>query len=118
MSNEPGFKSLGNVIPKYAVINGSGTTTIVAAVSGKRISVIAFLVTGTATATMTFKSATTALTGPMNLGIAAGMGGSDTVSPLTGSWNPDGHFQTTAGEALKITASTGTAAGYLSYIEV
>ena len=118
MSNEPGFKSLGNVIPKYATISGSGTTTIVSAVSGKRISVIAFLVTGTENATMTFKSDTTSITGAMNLGISAGMGGQDTISPLAGSWNPDGHFQTTAGEALKITASAGTAAGYVTYIEI
>ena len=110
MSNEPGFKSLGSVTPKNAVITGSGTTTIVAAVTGARISVIAFLLTGTANSTMTFKSNTTAITGAMNL-VSASL-------QLVGPYNPDGHFQTTAGEALKITASAGTASGYVTYIEI
>lgn len=118
MSNEPGFKSLGTIIPKYAVISGSGTSAIVALVAGKRISVIAFLVTGTENGTLTFKSNTTAITGPMNLGITSGGMGDDTISPLAGSWNPDGHFETVAGEALNITASAGTAAGYVTYIEI
>ena len=117
MSNEPGFKSLGTITPKYAVISGSGTSAIVALVAGKRISVIAFLVTGTENGTLTFKSNTTAITGSMILGIT-GRSGDDTISPLAGSWNPDGHFETVAGEALNITASAGTAAGYVTYIEI
>ena len=114
----PGRRELGPQTVKYAAISGSGTTTLVAAVTGRSICVLSFLVTGTESGTMTFKSNTTGITGAINLGISGGMSGADTISPLVGPYNPDGHFQTTSGEALKITASAGTASGYLSYIEV
>lgn len=114
---QAGLKDLGPQLVKYANFSGTGTTSIVAAVTDRKISVISFMVTGTANATMTFKSATTAITGAMNLGITGSMG-DDTISPLVGQWNPDGHFETTSGQALQITASAGTAAGYVSYIEI
>ena len=66
---------------------------------------------------MIFKSATDNLTGAMSLGITGSMG-DDTISPLVGPWNPDGHFHTAVGEALNITASAGTSSGYLTYIEI
>jgi hypothetical protein len=112
-----GLRDIGPRNVKFASFGGSGTTSIVAAVTGKKIVCISFMVKGTAAATITFKSATTAITGAMNLGIAAGMSGSDTVSPLVGPYNPDGHFQTASGEALQITDSAGTAAGYVTYFE-
>ena len=117
MANEPGFKSLGTIRPKHAVINGSGTTTIVSGVTGKKISVIGFLVTGSAIGTMTFKSDTDSITGAMSLGLNGGTG-NDVAAPLVGPYMPDGHFETAVGEALKITASAGTASGYVTYIEV
>lgn len=113
-----GLRDIGPRDIKYASFSGTGTTSIVSAVTGKRIVVVSFLVTGTESGTITFKSASTALTGAMNLGIAGGMSGNDTISPLVGPYNPDGHFQTASGEALQVTASAGTAAGYVTYFEV
>jgi hypothetical protein len=105
----PGLRDIGNKNVKFASFGGTGTTSIVAAVSGKKIAVVSFLVTGTANSTMTFKSATTAITGDMNL-VSASL-------QLVGPYNPDAHFQTASGEALQITASAGTAAGYVTYFE-
>ena len=113
-----GLRDIGPRDVKYASFSGTGTTSIVSAVAGKKIVVISFLVTGTEFGTITFKSASTALTGAMNLGITGGMSGNDTISPLVGPYNPDGHFQTASGEAFQVTASAGTASGYVTYFEV
>ena len=113
-----GLRDTGPIDVKYASFSGTGTSSIVSAVTNRRIVVISFLVTGTEFGTITFKSASTGITGAMNLGIDGGMSGADTVSPLVGPYNPDGHFRTAAGEALQVTASAGTASGYLTYIEV
>jgi len=112
-----GLKDMGRKEVKYASFGGSGTTTIVAAVTGKKINVIAYAVTVTQASTVTFKSDTTAITGAMNMGIVGGMGVSDTINALVAGWNPDGYFETAVGEALKITDSAGTASGHVTYIE-
>lgn len=94
---------------KYASISGSGTIAAVAAVTGKKINVIAYVLGGSATATAIFKSGTTALSGAIP--VAA-------TFAVSASWNPDGWMQTAAGEALNITISTGNGVGHLSYIEL
>lgn len=107
---DPSTGEMMNV--KYAVINASSTdNTIVAAVTGKRIRPIAYLcVLNTAGATYRFESgaAGTALTGQIP---AAQYGGS--VIPCY----PFGCFQTASATLLNLELSSGTANGWLAYVE-
>src|SRR5213082_747725 len=75
-------------------------TSVVAAVTGKRIRVLAVYAVAGGTATnLTFNSNTTAIT-PLLANAANG----GVVLPL----NPAGWFQTTAGEALTATTGAGS----------
>lgn len=100
--------------PKFAVItaSSSGATTIVSAVTSKRIRVLQFGLMGNGIVNVKFQSHVTPtdLTGLLyliaNTGMAAG-------------YSPVGLFQTVAGEALDINLSANIAVGgFLSYIEV
>lgn len=98
---------------KFAVINAanSGDNTVVAAVSSKRIRVLAgFFVTG-GTVAVTWKSgAATAITGAMSYAENSGL-----ILPL----NQLGYFQTAQGEGLVVNLGSGTQiSGSLTYIEV
>ena len=80
-------------------------------ITGKKIRVLSYRIHLSAASTVTFKSATTAITGAMtavangNLVIAA-------------EFNPAGHFDTAVAAALNLTNSTGTATGHLTYQEI
>lgn len=97
---------------KYAQIaaSGSGTATVVAAVAGKRIRVLAVYVQATtATTSATFKSSTTAITPAV---LVQGSG------PIRQAF-VGGCFETAAGEALNVTAGAGgDINGFLTYVEV
>ncbi len=99
---------------KYAVIDhaGSGDNTVVVAVTGKKIRVLAlFLVTGAAV-TVRFESGAggTALTGQMVLAVN---------SVLAVPFNPEGWFETAAGALLNLELSAAVSVdGALAYQEV
>jgi hypothetical protein len=106
------------VSPKFAFANISASSTdssIVAAVSSKRIRVLSYVVVNGSSATdITFNSkpagAGSAITSKKSL---AGNGG---LAPAPGPW---GHFQTSSGEGLTATTSSGSTIGVdIVYIEV
>lgn len=100
---------------KYAVIDAasSGDNTIVAAVSGKKIRVLAGSLTMTGTAvTIRFESGAggTALTGQMT---------PSQGSTISLPWCPAGHFETAAGALLNLELGGAQSVdGWLVYIEV
>ena len=99
--------------PKFAVITASatGATAVVAAVSGKKIRVIAWDVVANDAVNFKWQSASTDKTG---LYYMAGQGGG-----VARSYNPAGYFETAATEALNINLSTAVAVGgSLVYVEV
>lgn len=86
-------------------ISSSGDNTIVAAVAGKRIVVVNYLIIAGGTVNATWKSGSTSKSGPMPL-IAN-----------TGAAAPDGRwFKTGIGEALVLNLSSAIqVSGHLSY---
>ena len=97
---------------KVAETAGTGDFEVVEEVAGKKIVVIGFFVTCGAANTITFESdnqstTPTALTGAMTVN-ANGW--------IKGNYNPDGHFNTIAGERL-IVARGGSVSvhGWLNY---
>jgi len=96
---------------KRAVINhgGTGVEAIVAAVTGKPITVISYVITEAAgaAAAFTWKSATTAISGAMALGSRASL-----VVPES----KRGYLQTAAGAALNIDSASALT-GHLTYID-
>jgi hypothetical protein len=99
---------------KFAVIDNasSGDNTLVAAVPGKKIRVISYVLVSSGTVNTRFESGAggTALTGQMNWVANTG---------VAGSYNPTGHFETLAGQLLNLELSGATSVdGYLSYQEV
>jgi hypothetical protein len=98
---------------KRAIISGSaGDVSAVAAVTGKKIRCVQFYIRQSAAGTVRFESAAagTALTGVMVTTTA------DLV--VDGGFNPYGHFETVAGEALSIEAGVGAVMGWLCYQEI
>jgi hypothetical protein len=90
----------------------SGNNEIVAAVTGKIIRVYQLVVVSAGTVTTRWESAAdgTALTGQIPLVANSG------YAP---PWNPMGHFETAAGQALNLELSGAIAvAGWLSYAEI
>jgi hypothetical protein len=104
-------------MPLSAVINATSnsTTTLVAGVSGKRISVLQYVVVGSGGATTyQFLSASTALTGVI---VIAGTG-QGVASPYAarGDMAPKARlFTTAAGEALRIVAGGNNVTGHIAY---
>lgn len=100
--------------PVSNVYAAAGDYTVLPAVTGKRIVVVSSLVTSSAAITLTFKSASTAITGAMYVG-ASGALNMDAVHGQTGQdecWI----LKTNPSEALVITASAAaTIGGYLTY---
>jgi len=95
----------------YATISASsaGDTTVVPAVSGKRIRVVAFALVAAGTVTVKFRSGSTDITGGMRLVEAGGV-----AHAFDG-----GLFQTAVGAALVINLSVGQpVGGYVVYREV
>lgn len=104
------------VAPKWAAISISAAadTTIVAAVSSKRIRVLSLTISKVDAGELQFETNAaggTALTGLIYL-IAK--------QPYTLDFNPAGWFETGSGELLNLalTSNTATAGGVLQYIEV
>lgn len=100
---------------KQAKIDRATSGELVAAVTGKKIRVIALYATVAADTTVTLKSATTTTgvfttTGAMTIKAGGGM-----VLPR----DPDGHVETTSGEGLNVTLGTACQiSGMLKYVEV
>ena len=95
----------------YAAVSASsaGDTTVVPAVSGKRIRVVAFALVAAGTVTVKFRSGSTDITGGMRLVEAGGV-----AHAFDG-----GLFQTAVGQALVINLSAGQpVGGYVVYREV
>lgn len=96
---------------RFAAINTAGTTsTIVAAETGKRIRVLAYVIStdGGAGNQFGFLSSSTPLTGTLDTTASVPM----IVAPFC----PVGHFETAIGEALVISQSSADAAqGHLTY---
>ena len=101
-------------IPKFRALSAStlGTNTVVATVSAKKIRVVQWIATTKAAVDFKWQShGGTDLTG---LFYGSGAGGG-----AGGAYNPLGHFETTAGEALDINLSVATTVGgSLVYVEV
>jgi hypothetical protein len=99
------FQSVQAPINAMAV----GTTSLVAAISGARIRVMALVIVATAASTVQLKGATSALTtGAMSLA-ANGV--------LVLPYNDDGWFVTQVGEALNIVVGgTGPVNGSFNYV--
>lgn len=100
--------------PKHAAIDAatSGDNTIVAAVTGKRIRVLALTLVSAGAATARFESAAggDALTGQMTLAAS---------TVLTLPFNPVGWFETDAGELLNLELSAAVSVdGCVVYEEV
>jgi hypothetical protein len=92
----------------FAQINAtsSGDTQVVAAVSGRRIVVVAYAVVASATVNIRFRSGTTDITGSMRLVEGGGIAHAYDV----------GLFQTATGQALNINLSANaTVGGYVVY---
>ena len=89
--------------------SASDAYPVLTAVPGKRIVVIAFFFTQSGTTGLSFKSASTKVTGDML---------TTANSWIKGNYNPDGHFKTAVNEALNIVpASTATTniGGWINY---
>jgi hypothetical protein len=104
-----------NLTPKFKVItaSSSGATTIVAAVTSKKIRVLAWDVKVNAAVNFKWQSHVT----PTDLtGLYYNAGQGDGVAR---AFNPVGYFETVAGEALDINLSGAVAVGgVLTYVEV
>lgn len=98
--------------PQYAVIAAasSGDNTLVAAVTGKKIRVLSFVLVAAGTVLARFESDAggTALTGQMSM-VAN--------TQVTPSFNPLGWFETVAGELLNLELSAAVSVdGALVYV--
>lgn len=99
--------------PKFATIvaSSSGATTIVAAVSNKKIRVLGYVLTFNAAVNAKWQSHVTP-TDKTGLAYGAANGG------IAAAFNPVGHFETISGEALDINLSGAVAVGgHLLYVE-
>ena len=85
----------------------NGNNTIVTAIAGKIIRVTSYTLVAAGTVAVKWRSNDTDLSGAMTLVV-------NNVVPV--GFNPDGHVQTAAGEALKLNNSAGVAVnGHVSY---
>ena len=102
------------LLPKFAALDAAtlGNNTVVAAVTSKRIRVVAVCLLAAGTVIARFESGAdgTALTGQMNLLATTGF-----VLPF----NPVGWFETAAGVLLNLELSAAVSVdGCLTYVEV
>jgi hypothetical protein len=105
-------KTGSQAVVKYAVISTSATASVVAAVAGKKIRVLGYVLSAAGTVNVKWQSHVT----PTNLSgllyMVANTAISSTPSPL-------GLFETVAGEALDLNLSASVAVGgHVTYIEV
>ena len=100
--------------PRSVVIDhaASGDNTLVAAVPGKKIRVLSFLLVSAGTVTVRFESGAsgTALTGQMTTAVN---------SVIAAPYNPGGWFETAAGALLNLELSGNVSVdGVLNYVLV
>jgi len=101
---------------KYAVVNASasGSNTVVAAVANKRIRVLSYVIIAAGDVSVTWQSASTAISGVMALAANGG------AAPAAGQAVPAGligQFETNQGEALTMNLSAAIAVGgHLTYL--
>jgi hypothetical protein len=94
-------------ITEYVTISvGAETGEVAPAVAGRQIMVVSYVFVADAATTVTFKSATTAISGAMTLDANGGVAVSE---------SSDGLMWTEPGEALNITNSAGNINGHLTY---
>jgi hypothetical protein len=94
-------------ITEYVTISvGAETGEVAPAVVGRQIMVVSYVFVADAATTVTFKSATTAISGAMTLDANGGVAVSE---------SSDGLMWTEPGEALNITNSAGNINGHLTY---
>ena len=94
-------------ITEYVTISvGAETGEVAPAVAGRQIMVVSYVFVADAATTVTFKSATTAISGAMTLSANGGVAVSE---------SSDGLMWTEPGEALNITNSAGNINGHLTY---
>lgn len=100
---------------KKQKIDRATSGELVAAVTGKKIRVIALYATVAADTTVTLKSASTTTGTFTTTGAMTWKAGGGMVLPR----DPDGHIETTSGEALNVTLGTACQiSGMLKYVEV
>lgn len=103
---------------KYAAINAgnAGDNTIIAAVPNKRIRILGYTVIASGIVTMTWKSGSTSISGPMAMAANGG------AAPATTALTPAGLvgvLEGGIGEAIIINLGGAvTVGGHLVYIEV
>lgn len=98
--------------PKFASISASssGDTTVVSAVSGRKIRVLHYTLICSSAVNITWKSGSTNITGTMSFGANSG---------ISTAYSPQGLFETLTGQALVINLSgSSTVGGHLTYVEV
>jgi hypothetical protein len=104
-----GLRDVGDKEILRAPVNLAASGDLVALVAGKKIVVVYWHLSTAAATTILFQSGgSTALTGEL---------GTLADDPVEGSYNPDGHFVTVAGEKLNIVVGTGSVDGYICYFE-
>lgn len=99
-----------NATVRYATVQVSATGTLVAAVAGKKIRVVSYVLVANGTVNVKFQSHVTPtdLTGLLYLAANTG---------VSAGFNPVGWFESLAGEALDLNLSASIAVGgHLDYI--
>lgn len=103
--------------PKFAIINvtSAGDATIVASVTGKKILVLSYVVTGDVAGTFRWESpAGTPISGLMLMTVSTVGNGY-----VEASFSPVGHFEGASGSALTVEMATADdLQGHLCYVEV
>jgi hypothetical protein len=103
---------------KTAIISATtGTTEVIAGVSGKKLRILAYTFSASANAEVTWKSGATAISGVMHIGATGNI-----AIHLGDNWPSGGLpvLQTEVGESLNLTVGGGspTIGGHLTYVEV
>lgn len=111
------YNGTTQMTPKFEIINvtSTGDSTIKTGVTGKKIRVLSYVVTGDLAGTFRWESpAGTPISGLMVLGAVA-----NGPSAISSGFNPLGHFETTSGGALSVEMATSDdLQGHFTYVEV
>ena len=96
---------------KFAVVNLSATGDLVTAVSGKKIRVLGYVLSGNGTVSANFESDTTDISGLLKLA-------ANTTVSYAGGWDAPA-FETASGEKLALTLSGSVDVdGHVTYVLV
>ena len=91
------------------IVVGAATSEVAPAVAGRQIMVVSYMFFADAATTVTFKSASTAISGAMTLDLNGSVAMEEAIQGLM--W-------TEPGEALNMTNSAGNINGHLTYVIV